>query len=144
LDEPWDSPHNTKLLEEMPDVFRAYSNSGLTDPVLKPGFTTFVAPVGEGTIMGGNEVVKFRSVADGSSKTVLIVEVKPEKAVPWTAPQDYDFPADDPGSGLAWDEQGRTGVAFCDGHWRAIPKDTPKATLRNLFIMNDGNAIDLK
>ncbi|MCA9214126.1 MAG: DUF1559 domain-containing protein [Planctomycetales bacterium] len=144
LDEPWDSPHNINLLGEMPDVFRTYSNSGLTDPVLKPGYTTFVAPVGEGTIMGGNEVVKVRHIVDGTSKTVLLVEVTPGRAVPWTAPKDYNFPMNEPGAGLAWDKNGQVGVAFCDGHWRAIPKSTSKETLRNLFMMNDGNAVDLK
>lgn len=143
LNEPWDSPHNIKLLDEMPDVFNAYTTTGLADPVLKPGHTTFVAPVGEGTIMGGNEVVKIRQIVDGTSKTLLIVEVKPANAVPWTAPQDYAFSPDDPGAGLFWDHNGNVAVGFCDGSYRVLPKSISKEMLRRLFIMNDGRAIRL-
>ena len=144
LNEPWDSPHNIKLLDEMPDVFSAYTNTGLTDPVLKPGHTTFVAPTGDGTILGGSDVVKIRHITDGTSKTVLLVEVKPENAVPWTAPQDYAYSPDDPGAGLAWDQTDKVAVAFCDGSFRALPKSTSKEMLRRLFIMNDGRAIRLE
>ena len=128
----------------MPDVFSAYTNTGLTDPVLKPGHTTFVAPAGDGTILGGSEVVKIRHITDGTSKTVLLVEVKPEHAVPWTAPQDYAFSLDDPGAGLSWDHNGNVAVGFCDGSHRVLPKSISKEMLRRLFIMNDGRAIRLE
>ncbi len=41
-DEPWDSPHNIKLLERMPDIFR-YSKAQT-----EPGFTVFQMPKGPG------------------------------------------------------------------------------------------------
>ncbi len=41
LDEAWDSPHNIKLLERMPDVFRhPYANT-------KPGYTVYQQPTGQ-------------------------------------------------------------------------------------------------
>lgn len=144
LDEPWDTAHNIKLVERMPDIYNTFSKSVLIDPVLKPGHTTFVAPVSDGTILGGKEITKVRHVADGLSKTVLLVEVNPGHAVPWTAPQDYYFSPDDPGAGLAWDRNDNVAVSFSDGAWMLLPKSTSKETIRDLFLMNDGHAIDLK
>ena len=45
LDESWDSPHNAKLVERMPDVFASPAK-----PAEKSGETRYLAPVGPGTI----------------------------------------------------------------------------------------------
>ncbi len=139
LDEAWDSPHNLRLLEEMPSVFDAYANKVLAG--LKPGYTTFVAPVGESTIFGQDKATRIHDIRDGTSKTVALVEVKPELAVPWTAPQDYQFDANAPGSGLAWGPDDATGVLYCDGAWHLIPKSLPDEMLRRLYQMNDGKPV---
>ncbi len=97
-----------------------------------------MAPVGEGTIFGGNKVTKIGDIEDGISRTLAVVEVKPELAVPWTAPQDYRFDAEDPGAGLAWGTDDATGVMACDGHWQLLRKSISEEMLLRLFQMNDG------
>jgi hypothetical protein len=144
LGESWDSSHNLALLERMPKVFDANWGIPLGRQDVRPGHTTFVAPVGEGTIFGGREVTKIGDIKDGTSRTLVVVEVKPELAVPWTAPQDYAFAADDPGAGLAWGPDESVGVMSCDGAWHLLHKSITADMLLRLFQMNDGLPADYK
>lgn len=89
LNEPWDSEHNKKLVEEMP---RVYENPN-ADILL--GHTTYLAPYGlkerrEQTIWD-IEPLLLRQVGDGLSNTCAIIEVNPNAAVPWTKPEDFDL-----------------------------------------------------
>ena len=101
LKQSWDSPHNMPLVKKMPKVFKS------TWLGIKPGHTSFLAPLGEDTIYGGEKAVKIRQITDGTSNTVTLVEVKPSLSVPWTAPQDYAFDAKNPGQGLRLGHDGR-------------------------------------
>ena len=121
------------------DVRSRFTNS----PDIPDGFTTYVAPVGEGTVFGGNEAVKFSEVRDGSSKTLALVEVKTELAVPWTAPQDYKFDLKAPASGLAWDAGDITLGGACDGHIAEIPRSFSDDSFLRAFLMNDGQPVPL-
>lgn len=139
LDEPWDSDHNKKLIEKMPAVFA--SNSIDVVKKLKPGYTTYLAPVGEKTVYGGPKPTRIQNIIDGTSNTVIVVEVQPESAVPWTAPQDYRFDEEKPLAGVA---VGKTGwiAGFADGSVRTVRKAVPPKTVLYLFQMNDGNVVE--
>ena len=84
LDEPWDSPHNIKLLEEMPAVYQSVSQ------VLPPGHTMALVPVTSASVIaqGEEEGNRFENITDGSSNTILLLEGGLKNAVPWTAPRD--------------------------------------------------------
>ena len=94
LDEPWDSEHNKKLIELMPPTF--------ADPAvqLKPGMTTYVVPIGEGTVFGGKKEPRFQDILDGTSNTIMIVNVTPDRAVVWTKPEDLAVTEAAPLTGL--------------------------------------------
>ena len=140
LDQPWDSPHNFKLLDEMPNIYRA-SNSELSDSSDgKRGLTTMVAPINEKTILGSPKFTTFADIVDGSSNTILLVVVKNSVAVPWSAPQDYRFDPEDPESGLKFFGD-RTPVAMCDGSIMAALNGNDWL---NLFQMNEGEVVNLK
>ncbi len=141
LKEPWDSEHNMNLLDKMPDVYKGVVSGldGYSD--LKPGYTTFLAPVGDGTIFGGTKPVRIGDITDGTSNTIWLVEVKTEFAKPWTAPEDYAFDAANPALGLAEvpaDKPSFLG-ARADGSVSKFPLSIPAKTLVHLFQMNDGN-----
>ena len=139
LKEPWDSQHNLKLLEKMPSIFSSYPS--LVPPGnIKPGYTTYVTPVGTGTVFGGIKPTKFSDITDGTSNTVVLVEVKPEFAVLWTAPTDYNFKVDQAADGLA-SYEGQFIAALGDGSVQTFPATLPNQTIIHLFQMNDGNAI---
>ena len=104
LDEPWDSPHNLALLPKMPEAYE--SRWPLDSPA--EGYTLFQRPVGHGAVdPGDGKGIRFRQITDGSSNTILIVQVNSNHAVPWTKPADYVFDPADPLRGLG-------GIADCD------------------------------
>ncbi|QEG39693.1 DUF1559 family PulG-like putative transporter [Roseimaritima ulvae] len=142
LDEPWDSPHNKPLLDELPNVYASSSLLPTATP-LPPGHTTCVAPVGENTIFGQSKGIRFAQIIDGLSNTIAIVEVKPEAAVPWTAPQDYAFDPADPLSGIQMGPDGRWLSGRGDGSVSQLSGDLPAETVLRLFEINDGQAIEL-
>jgi hypothetical protein len=144
INEPWDSPHNFKLLEKMPDIYKCYPFEMAAPNNLKPGYTTFLAPIGEDTIFGGTKPVKFSDVKDGTSNTVLFVEVNAERAVAWTAPDDYAFDMNNASAGLAIESGGRFLAAFADGSVRLLSSKLPSQTLVHLFQKGDGQVIDFQ
>ena len=134
LEEPWDSPHNKPLIARMPDLY--------TSPGIKPGHTTFLAPVGDKTIFGQSKSAKFQDITDGTSNTIAVVEVAPDRAVPWTAPDDFAFDPKNPVNGVRRNSDGEWPCAFADGSVGLIPSDIAVQTALDLFQMNDGHAID--
>lgn len=86
LREPWDSPHNKSLVEKMPTVFAAGS-----DALQKAGKTVFLAPVGDGLAIGRRDPTNIKEFKDGTSGTILMVTVRPEFAVEWSKPADWEF-----------------------------------------------------
>ena len=142
LEEPWDSPHNKPLIKEMPDIYKSDWFDVPPKSMIKPGHTTFLAPVGEGTAFGQDKAPKFRNFLDGTSNTVVLVEVKPDKAVPWTAPQDYQYDPKTPTAGLLIGSDGKWLSAFGDGSANQLRGDISAEILLRLFQIADGNVID--
>ena len=93
LDEPWDSEHNRKLIERMPDVYRLTTG-------LPPGKTCVQLPVGAATAWPDGRGLAIREFTDGTSRTILAVETDDEHAVVWTQPADLAFDPANPTAGL--------------------------------------------
>jgi len=136
LDEPWDSPHNKQFIERMPKIYKSHWFS------VKPGHTTFLAPVGDDTIFGGQKATRYPDITDGSSRTVLLVEVEPSLAVPWTAPVDYAFDPEAPGRGLQIGTDGRFLAGFADGNVQRLRGNIEPEMLRRLFQKSDGKSVN--
>ncbi len=86
LDEPWDGPHNLRLLERMPAEYAPVTN------VKCEPFTTFYqAIVGKGTIFDPDRTVTGADIGghEGAFRTVLVVEAN--EAVPWTKPDELTY-----------------------------------------------------
>ena len=140
LDEPWDSPHNRKLVAKMPEIYRSPAgNAG-------PGKTNYVAfeddkgviiPPPKGRRQGGRRI---REIRDGTSKTMLVVQVPDESAKIWTKPGDFQVDQQNPFNGLV-DKQGFFTAVFCDGHVSQFHKSIGKETLRLLIEVADGQPV---
>ncbi len=132
LDEPWDSPHNKKLIERMPNVYRRpFSDVQSTK-------TPYQVPIGEQTAFRPGKKMQLRDIKDGVSKTIGIVEVAAEHDVVWTKPDDWEVDWDDPTKSLA-SKPGQPFLAcFLDGRVRVLLGSIDKEVLRRLLRADDG------
>ena len=127
LDEPWDSPHNIKLLKDMPEI---YGTEGTK--------TRLVGFSGEGAPMGKPQGLRFGDISDGSSNTIFVVEAGPDKAVPWTKPAELPFDPDNPIAALGNIPDEGFKAAFMDGSVHVLPKGIDAKQLKALVTYNGG------
>ncbi|MBA4062708.1 MAG: hypothetical protein C0501_03200 [Isosphaera sp.] len=84
LNEPWDSPHNAKLIPQMPKLYVCP-----TAPA-EPGKTYYKTFVGGNTpLTPGSPFTMLHTIQDGTSNTIMIVEGG--APVVWTKPDDIPF-----------------------------------------------------
>ncbi len=147
LDEPWDSEHNRKLIARMPEIY-ADPDPAVRRAVGGVGRTTFVAPVAAETVFPPRDELpdgaplKVRDVRDGTSKTILFVEVVPERAVVWTKPDDWEVDLDHPLQGVRRADRADWVAARCDGSVQSMSNDVPAGTLRALLTRDGGESVN--
>ncbi len=134
LDEPWDSPHNLKLLKKMPSVYGDHAYPALA----REGKTTVVAPIGSKTVFDTKDGTRFPEISDGTAYTILVVEAPAEKAVPWTKPADWEVDMAHPKRGLERTDRDRFIAAYCDGSVSVIPANADEKTLRENLTRDGG------
>ena len=133
--EPWDSDHNKKILEQIPPVFRSPMDAESSTN------SAYFALVGKGTVFESKEGNRFRDITDGTSNTLMVVETK--KDIPWTKPEDIpiDLTKDLPEFGGFFTESNGFIGLICDGSVRFFSNNIDKKTLKLLIQRNDGNPI---
>jgi hypothetical protein len=131
LDEPWDSPHNIQLLNEMPSWFSS-------EPDGKDGKTRVLVFTGEGAPFGGTKGITRDQITDGTSRTIVLVEAGPDKAVPWTKPEDLPFDPDNPLEALGKISEAGIPAVFFDGHCVMVP---PNAKALKQMITHAGGEV---
>jgi hypothetical protein len=133
LDEPWDSPHNLEVAKTVPSVFQ--SPGSPTD-----GKTQMMLFTGRGAAFDGGKNVRMADIRDGASNTILCVEAGPDKAVPWTKPEDLPFDPTNPLSALGdVSPQGFLAALF---NGRVLQLKVDNATLKALITPDGGEPID--
>jgi hypothetical protein len=137
LDEPWDSEHNRRLIEQMPETFRCPASKLKQEQ----GLSTYRVVSGEGTVFPGREGIPIKEIRDGTSNTIMIVEVDDQNAVIWTKPEGLPFDPKNPAKGLGGQFEGGFDTAFCDGSVHFISKNIPPETLRLLLLRSDGKPV---
>jgi hypothetical protein len=138
LDEPWDSPHNKQFIVRMPAVYRCVKSK-----VADSGRTVYQVPRGPSTVFSGPEGIAIRKIIDGTSRTISIVEVDDERAVPWTKPDDWTFDPENPTAGLGGHYFGVFLAGWADGHASAIPTTVDKDLLRAAFTRDGREPLKL-
>ena len=140
LDEPWDSPHNKTLIEKMPVQYLCpNSNAG-------PGMTNYVGLAGKDGIFvlpaaGDRLGTRMREVLDGTSNTMMTVEVPDASAVIWTKPADFSPNVDQPTKGLIGLRPGGFQAGFTDGSVRFIAETIDVGVLKALFTKSGGEPV---
>ncbi len=157
LDEPWDSEHNLKLAKDtLPGVY--FGN--VSDELKQQGKTTYQLPVTEETgfapiadakIVERNfgdgkafarEGTRIQNITDGTSNTIMVVQVADENAVFWSKPDDWSPDLADPLAKLK--QAGRDGFvsANMDGSARVIPFEVDIELLKKLLTRAGREVID--
>lgn len=140
LDEAWDSKHNIKLVAKMP---RVYAEPSASDAELAAGKTRLQGPLLANSVFGRvGGGTTFRDITDGTSNTVMVVQVPQGKSVTWTKPDDVVVDSKDPAAALTDPSQERFLVGFCDGSVRQILTTVSQKTLLALLTMNGGEVVD--
>jgi hypothetical protein len=132
-DEPWDSPHNVKLLSRMP---KEYALEGV--PTANPGDTFFQVFVGPQAPFEAGRKPTLASFTDGLANTLLVVEAA--NAVPWTKPVDLLFKADGP---LPLGRHYSSGplVLLADGSVRSLSAKMSEKTIRAAITPAGGEVL---
>jgi hypothetical protein len=155
LSEPWDSPHNKKLLSKMPNVF---APPGIkTRQLYSTFYQVFVSPKPKdgrkGAEAGGPLGVEIQAAfvqgqpqiypahfSDGTYNTILVVEAG--KAVAWTKPEDLPYAADQPLPELGGLFRDVFQAALADGDVYTLTKKYNEFSLRRFITSNDGKPHD--
>ena len=158
FDEPWDGPNNKKLVDKLPPVY--------SDPVYgenRECFTHYVAITGddmaftsEGTdfdgknvgpaIGGGRGIAQF---TDGTSNTLVVGPVGPDRKIPWMKPEDVAVDDKFPGLGMKGGfaapyklEKGNVSpFILADGAVRGILDTIDGKTLHALLTLDGGEIV---
>ena len=135
LNEPWDSPNNLPLLDEMPSVYRTVGDpwDSVTTRIVEftgPGAPFLNKPSGSQT------PVTQAQITDGMSRTVQLVEAGSGGAVPWTKPSDVAFYPNNPFSPLG-DIGPNFIAAFFDAHTE-IQLSSESINLLKAYITYNG------
>ena len=144
LDEPWDSPHNKKLISQMPAVYKSpgstsepgktnYQAIRVAQSVIKlPPRATWGKKVPVGTIM--------REITDGTSNTAMVVEANDTKSVIWTKPDDLVPDTKDPTKGMRGLRRNGFSVLLSDGSVHFLSDRIDARVLKAIFTRNGGEA----
>ncbi|MBN2023722.1 MAG: DUF1559 domain-containing protein [Pirellulales bacterium] len=128
FDEPWDSENNLKVAARMPEVFKAPGSKAAAQ-----GKTNYLAVTGDEYVFGPTKGRGLYDIRDGSSYTIMVVEVADERAVPWTKPDDFTPDKTNPIAGLVGLRPGGFLAAMADGSVRRFSAEIDAATLKALF-----------
>jgi hypothetical protein len=141
LDEPWDSEHNKKLIARMPAAY-ADPDPAVRGALGEAGRTTFVGPAGEGLALHGREGRTIRAFSDGTSNTIALVEVTPDRAVVWTQPADWDVDKNDPLAGVRRNDRDVFSTGWADAHVTMLRNEVNPQSFYKALTIAGGETID--
>jgi type II secretory pathway pseudopilin PulG len=83
LTKPWNDPVNLQFAQTSVPVFSCPSFAG------DPHLTLYHAIVAEDSILNPGTSKTIKEISDGTSNTLLVLEVDKSRAVPWMSPSDH-------------------------------------------------------
>jgi Protein of unknown function (DUF1559) len=135
-DEPWDGASNSKLLNEMPEVYAPVScGPTARSDTLYRGF------VGDGAFFEGVDGIKIADITDGTVNTIMVVEAG--EPVAWTKPEDLPIECGSYVPRLGGQFEEGFHALYCDGSVRFLAKEIDADMLRWAITRNDGEVITL-
>lgn len=141
--DPWDAPIHQDLVDSSLPIYCCPSDPASED---RPTDTNYLLLTGPGTIFEDDVEPKLRNILDGTSNTILAVEV-PASGINWSEPRDLDinafvamFGPNGTGKNSSLHPLGLN-VLFADASVRFIPFDVAPATARALATRAGGEVV---
>ncbi len=140
LNEPWDSTHNAPLVASCPAVYISPGSVGNTSQA------SYVLITGAGTIFPSTGPLKPAQIADGPSRTLLLVETN-NMIHEWSKPYDIDVAKLNVRIGAAGNDKiGGThadgaSAVFADGEPAWLSSDLPSTIVDAAITPNGSEAI---
>jgi prepilin-type processing-associated H-X9-DG protein len=140
LDEPWNSPANSRLLKQMPSVFHCPGDvSAAADE------TSYVVIAGPSTPFAPRQSLGIGQIRDGAYATILVVETANTK-IAWSEPRDlsdtqlsYQIGVD-----IGGNHAGGMNALFADGNVRFLPDTLSTEEVTELVTASGGEGDRLK
>lgn len=111
FDQPWDSPDNRRVLEQMPEVYHCPGAPRTTN-------AAYFVLTGPDTLFPGTAGLSLEKCTDNWSKTLLVVEAR--RDIPWTKPEDIGYAAGQPLPTLGGFFPGGFHALFADAHTQFV------------------------
>ncbi len=144
LGEAWDSPHNALLAKNMPETFRSPDTPANATKTRFRIFQGKPEKDSEGkmrmtSLFPLGKPARIRDTLDGTSNTIMVVEVGPDKAVEWTKPGGLSLtqPKEELGATAS-----TVAVLKGDGSVSLIKQDLDKIQWKELVGPQDMTRID--
>ena len=131
LSKPWNHPTNAEAFKTTPDLYRCPSFE------LPADSTTYLAVVGENACFHPTKPRAISEITDGTSNTIMVIEVPVKQAVHWMSPHDADEQMVlniSPTKKLA--HIGGVQAAFADGSVRFLSETLVPETRRAVISIN--------
>jgi len=147
FDEPWNGPNNSQLAARIPNVLQCPSEPN--------DYTNYLLITGPETAWGEGLAPTFADFKDGTSNTIVLVEVA-DSGIQWMEPRDLTleqaargvnsqlglcFSAPHPLPGRKTEKPESANVAFADGSVTNLKNDFPLAELRKRLTHQGGEKV---
>ena len=135
VNQPWDSSHNRRLLDEISNAYRYPEDQTESDD------SAYYAVVGTGSAFDPNDTAKFTDIKDWPATTLMIVESRSRE--PWTRPVDiaYSSSATVPRFG-GFTKHGYLALS-CDGAVHFISDAVSPDSLRAFISKDAADALNI-
>jgi prepilin-type processing-associated H-X9-DG protein len=107
----------------------------------RPGMTHYLGVAGKGLMFDGAEGRKIADISDGTSNTIMVVEINDDRAAIWTQPGDWQFDPDHPLAGLGNAHPGGFMALFADGSVRFISKTVDAKVFGAMLTIAGGEVV---
>lgn len=133
----WDDPANAEAFKKViPTYFCPSADSPKTH-------TTYMAVVTPNSCIQTPQSKTFAEITDGTSNTIVVIEVDAEHGVPWMSPQDADESlVDAAGPDSALPHTGGMHALFADGRVQYLSAELPAAQRRAMITVDGGEPVE--